>query len=194
MINSNLHSKSQNLTRKTGTTMFEMKLKVGNFLCRYWKPGKKKKKTKWGHEVTSGWAPAGPQLEGQVVRVAPTGSQSGGWTTAGLTVGAEPWQKRCCWPEQGVSRETSQKPAEDGVWVMQPQGSGLGRAGMHVGRMCPGHWLVNELLWCEALCCWTLSNTVTVLCGWQEELILTSFFKKTTFYFVLRGNRLTMLW
>ena len=151
--------------------------------------------TSWG--VLAQWGlrvEAGPWLEGQVVGVAPTRSQSGDWTTAGLTVGAEPWQKRCCWPEQGVSRGTSQKPAEDGVWAMQPQGSGLGRAGTHVGRMCPGHRLVNELLWCEALCCWTLSNTVTVLCGWQEELILTSFFKKTTFYFVLRGNWLTMLW
>ena len=56
MINSNLHSKSQNLTRKTGTTMFEMKLKVGNFFAdtENLKKKKKKKKPKWGREVTSG--------------------------------------------------------------------------------------------------------------------------------------------
>lgn len=47
IINSNLHSKSQNLTRKTETTMFEMKLKVGVFNADTEKL-KKKKQTQIG--------------------------------------------------------------------------------------------------------------------------------------------------
>lgn len=53
---------------------------------------KKKKPPKWGHEVTSGWAPAGLQLEGQV----------GGWG---------------CWPD-GVSEWRLDHGWRERWWVL----------------------------------------------------------------------------
>ena len=177
MINSDLHSKSQNLTRKTETTMFEMKLKVGNFLCRCWKA--KKQMGPWGDlrmrtSRNHGW-------RGQVGVLAP-------W---GLRVEAGPGLAWWWGPSCGGSAAADQRrvfPGEPARSLPRREGGRCSRMGQgRAGQARPwGRCVQDAGSW--------MSYSGVRHCavdGWQEELILTSFFKKTTFHFVLSYSRLT---
>lgn len=127
---------------------------------------------RWGLRVE-----AGPWLEGQVVG-GPVGSQSeeldhgpqpdsGGRAVAELLL----LTRAGCF--QGNQPESL--PRMGFGWCSCGVRPGKDR---HAWGGCvqdADSWMSSTLVWSTVLLNF-LSNTVTVLCGWQEELILTSFF------------------